>query len=163
MLYDSLNHLSKSETFKNAVLKGIAPDKGLFFPRQIIPLKQKILNELSKLHIHEIAFEAIQQFIGNCIPKRKLKNIIEETLCFDFPLVKLDKDIYSLELFHGPTLAFKDVGARFMARCVEYFNENENENITILVATSGDTGAAVADGFYNISGVNVVIFIQKIK
>lgn len=163
MLYDSLNHLSKSETFKNAVLKGIAPDKGLFFPRQIIPLKQKILNELSKLHIHEIAFEAIQQFIGNCIPKRKLKNIIEETLCFDFPLVKLDKDIYSLELFHGPTLAFKDVGARFMARCVEYFNEIENENITILVATSGDTGAAVADGFYNISGVNVVILYPKNK
>ena len=163
MLYNSLNNLSKSESFKEAVIKGIAPDKGLYYPNEIKSLSKKIIKNLDKYSIHNIAFEAIYQFVGNTIPEKKLKSIIEETLNFDFPLIEVDENIFSLELFHGPTLAFKDVGARFMARCLGYFNENSKEKITVLVATSGDTGGAVADGFYNVPGVEVIILYPKGK
>ncbi len=163
MLYQSLNYSSKPENFREAVIKGISPDKGLYYPNKIKPLSKNFINNLSKFHIHEIAFEAINQFIGNSIPELKLRSIIEDTLNFDFPLIKIEKQIFSLELFHGPTLAFKDVGARFMARCLEFFNKNSNERITVLVATSGDTGAAVANGFFNISGIDVVILYPKGK
>jgi len=162
MLYSSLNHLSKSESFKEAVIKGIAPDKGLYYPEKIKPLP-KLFRNLNDLSLHDIAFKAIHQFVGNSIPEKKLKSIIEETLSFDFPLIEIEKNIFSLELFHGPTLAFKDVGARFMARCLGYFNNNSDEIITVLVATSGDTGGAVANGFYNVPGVEVVILYPKGK
>ena len=111
----------------------------------------------------EIAFEAIKQFIGDEIPTNILKEIIKKTISFDFPVVNLDENIGSLELFHGPTMAFKDVGARFMSQCLEYFNQNKNEEITVLVATSGDTGGAVANGFLNAKGVQVVILYPKGK
>ena len=163
MLYSSLNYLSKSESFKEAVIKGIAPDKGLYYPHEIKPLSKVIIKNLNNLSIHDIAYESIKQFIGDSIPKNKLKSIIQETLNFDFPLIKVDENNFSLELFHGPTLAFKDVGARFMARCLGFFNENSKEKITVLVATSGDTGGAVADGFYNVPGVKVVILYPKGK
>ena len=161
MLFNSLNHLSKSESFENAVIKGIASDKGLYFPEKIEPLSNKIINNLDNLCLHDIAYESINQFIGNTIPEKILKNIVQETLNFDFPLIEIDENIFSLELFHGPTLAFKDVGARFMARCLGYFNENSSEKITVLVATSGDTGGAVADGFYDIPNIEVVILYPK--
>ena len=161
MLFNSLNHLSKSESFENAVIKGIASDKGLYFPQKIEPLSNKIINNLDNLCLHDIAYESINQFIGNTIPEKILKNIVQETLNFDFPLIEIDENIFSLELFHGPTLAFKDVGARFMARCLGYFNENSSEKITVLVATSGDTGGAVADGFYDIPNIEVVILYPK--
>ena len=163
MIYNSLNHLSKSETFKGAVLKGIASDKGLYFPSKIKPFTKKIITNLGKLSIHDIAFESIKQFVGTSIPTNKLKSIIEETLSFDFPLIEIEENIFSLELFHGPTLAFKDVGARFMALCMGFFNENSTDKITVLVATSGDTGGAVAKGFYNIPGIDVIILYPKGK
>ena len=163
MFYKSLNYLSKSESFKEATIKGIASDKGLYYPDEIKPLPKQFFQNLNKLSIQEIAFSAINQFVGNTIPEKKLKLIIEETLSFDFPLIKIEENIFSLELFHGPTLAFKDVGARFMAQCLGYFNEKSKEKITVLVATSGDTGGAVADGFYNIPGIEVVILYPKGK
>ena len=111
----------------------------------------------------EIAYEAIKQFVGDVIPEQELKQIIKETIAFDFPVVPVHDNIYALELFHGPTLAFKDVGARFMARCLGYFNQKLQKKVTVLVATSGDTGGAVADGFYKVAGVEVVILYPKGK
>jgi threonine synthase len=118
---------------------------------------------ITKYTHHEIAYEVIQQFVGDEIPTEKLKEIIKETISFDFPLVKVDDNIASLELFHGPTMAFKDVGAKFMAQCLEYFNQGNKEEITVLVATSGDTGGAVANGFLGAKGVNVVILYPSGK
>ena len=111
----------------------------------------------------EIGYKVIKQFIGDSINKNDLKEILSKTIDFNFPVVKLEKNIYSLELFHGPTLAFKDVGARFMANCLGYFNKNKSKLNTVLVATSGDTGAAVANGFYKVKGTNVVILYPKNK
>ena len=105
----------------------------------------------------------IRQFVGDDIPDVDLKEIIKDTLCFDFPLVEVENDIFSLELFHGPTMAFKDVGGRFMARCLSYFNKKQTNEVTVLVATSGDTGGAVASGFLGVKGVNVVILYPSGK
>src|SRR5205085_11224129 len=105
----------------------------------------------------EIAIAVIAPYVGDTIPKEELQRIVSETINFKFPLRQVSENIFSLELFHGPTLAFKDVGARFMARCLGYFLKNEKENTTVLVATSGDTGGAVADGFYDVDRINVVI------
>ena len=163
MIYQSLNHSSKLVDFESAVKNGIAPDKGLYFPLEIKNLPTKIINEIEKFSLNEIAFHSMKYFVGNCIPKNELISIIDETLNFDFPVVKIDDNIFSLELFHGPTLAFKDVGARFMARSLSYFNRNSNNLTTVLVATSGDTGGAVADGFYDIPGIRVVILYPKDK
>ena len=163
MIYQSLNHSSKHVDFSSAVKNGIAPDRGLYFPLETKKIPNKIINEIEKYSLNEIAFHSIKNFIGNCIPKNKLISIIDETLNFDFPLVKIDDNIFSLELFHGPTLAFKDVGARFMARSLGYINRNSNSLTTVLVATSGDTGGAVADGFYDVPGIRVVILYPKNK
>ena len=163
MFFKSLNNLSKKATFKEATIKGIAPDKGLYYPTEINTLSKSFIKNLNSLSLNEVAYEAINQFIGDSIPENQLRNIINETLVFDFPLIEIEKNIFSLELFHGPTLAFKDVGARFMARCLSYFNQNSEEKITVLVATSGDTGGAVADGFYGVKGVEVVILYPKGK
>ncbi len=163
MIYQSLNHSSKLVDFRVAVENGIAPDKGLYFPIEIKNLPKKIISEIEKYSLNEIAFHSIKNFVGNCIPKNELISIIDETLNFDFPLVKINDNIFSLELFHGPTLAFKDVGARFMARSLKYFNRNSNALTTVLVATSGDTGGAVADGFYDVPGIRVVILYPKDK
>lgn len=157
MNYYSLNKKAPNTSFKDAVIKGLAPDKGLYFPEKITPLSQSFFEGFDNLSHSEIAFEAIKQFILPDIPEDILKQIIEETLSFEFPVVELSKNISTLELFHGPTMAFKDVGARFMARCLGYFNKNNTEEITVLVATSGDTGGAVANGFLGVKGVNVVI------
>src|SRR5690606_30449568 len=162
MNYYSLNNPNgKKEaktSFKEAVVRGLAPDRGLYFPESITLLDKDFIENIEKYSNEEIAYEAIKQFVGDEIPETELKQIIKETLCFDFPLVKVDENIYSLELFHGPTMAFKDVGARFMARCLGYFNKgHKSTNITVLVATSGDTGGAVASGFLGVDGVRVVI------
>lgn len=163
MNYYSLNKKAPNTTFKEAVIKGLAPDKGLYFPEIITPLPQTFFDNLSELSRHEIAFEAIKQFVSPDIPEIELRTIIEETLNFDFPIVSITEKISSLELFHGPTLAFKDVGARFMSRCLGYFNRANDKDITVLVATSGDTGGAVANGFLKVKGVNVVILYPSGK
>ena len=163
MNYYSLNKKAPNSTFKNAVIKGLAPDKGLYFPESITPLPNSFFENLDNLSHSDIAFEAIKQFVTPEIPEKELKRIVDETLSFDFPVVTLKDNISTLELFHGPTMAFKDVGARFMARCLGYFNQNNNQEVTVLVATSGDTGGAVAHGFLGVKGVNVVILYPSGK
>lgn len=163
MKYYSLNNSSPKVSFKNAVQNGIAPDRGLYFPESITPISQDFINNISNYSNEEIAFEVIKQFVGDEIPTNILKEIIKKTIPFDFPVVNLDENIGSLELFHGPTMAFKDVGAKFMSQCLEYFNLNTSEETTVLVATSGDTGGAVANGFLNAKGVQVVILYPKGK
>ncbi len=163
MKYYSLNRKAPEATFKEAVISGIAPDKGLYFPVNRKPLDKGFFDRIEQLSNEEIGFRLIQQFVDGEIPDQKLKEIIKETLCFDFPLVKIYPDVFALELFHGPTMAFKDVGARFMARCLSYFNQYENDEVTVLVATSGDTGGAVASGFLGVKGVKVVILYPSKK
>ena len=163
MNYFSLNKKSVPVSFKEAVINGLAPDRGLYFPEQISPLSKNFIDNLDSYSNEEIAFEAIKQFVGNEIPEGILKQIVSETISFDFPVVKVKENIGSLELFHGPTLAFKDVGARFMARCLGYFNQNNEKEVTVLVATSGDTGGAVANGFLGVKGVDVVILYPSGK
>ncbi|MFY0630175.1 MAG: threonine synthase [Flavobacteriaceae bacterium] len=163
MNYYSLHHKSPKVSFRDAVVHGIAPDKGLYFPDTITPLPQDFIANISEYSNEEIAYEVIKQFVGDEIPEAILKEIIKETVSFDFPVVPVTNNIGSLELFHGPTMAFKDVGARFMAKCLEYFNRNSNDNVTVLVATSGDTGGAVANGFLNAEGVEVVILYPSGK
>ncbi len=164
MKFYSLNKKASEVSFKDAVIRGLAPDKGLYFPEKITPLKNQFFEQIESLSNNEIAFEVIKQFVADEIPENDLKLIIEDTLCFDFPVVLLEENIATLELFHGPTMAFKDVGARFMARCLGYFNKLENTTeVTVLVATSGDTGGAVASGFLGVKGVNVVILYPSGK
>ena len=163
MNFYSLNHKAPNVSFQEAVVKGIAPDRGLYFPETITPLPADFYQNIEQYSNQEIAFELIKQFVGDEIPERELKEIIADTLSFYFPLVEIEKDIFSLELFHGPTMAFKDVGARFMARCLSYFNKNINSELTVLVATSGDTGGAVASGFLGVKGVQVVILYPSGK
>ena len=163
MNYYSLNKKAPNTSFKDAVIKGLAPDKGLYFPESITPLPKSFFDNIDNLSYSEIAFEAIKQFVTPEIPENILKTIVEETLSFEFPVVKLSESISTLELFHGPTMAFKDVGARFMARCLGYFNQNNDREVTVLVATSGDTGGAVANGFLGVKGVNVVILYPSGK
>jgi threonine synthase len=163
MNYYSLHHKSPASTFKDAVIQGLAKDRGIYFPDNITSLSKEFIANITKYTHHEIAYEVIKQFVGDEIPTEKLKEIIKETVSFDFPLVKVANNIASLELFHGPTMAFKDVGAKFMARCLEYFNQGNTEEITVLVATSGDTGGAVANGFLGAKGINVVILYPSGK
>ncbi|NBU80861.1 MAG: threonine synthase [Flavobacteriaceae bacterium] len=163
MNYYSLNNKSHKVSFQKAVIEGLAPDKGLYFPESITPLPDSFFENIENLSQQEIAFESIKQFVGDEIPEKELKRIIAETLCFDFPCVPVENNVYSLELFHGPTMAFKDVGARFMSRCLRYFNRNDDKHVTVLVATSGDTGGAVASGFLGIKGVEVIILYPSGK
>jgi threonine synthase len=163
MNYYSLNRKAQNTTFEDAVVRGLAPDKGLYFPETIEPLPDSFFKTIEDKSNTEIAFEAIKQFVTPDIPEKELKLIIEETLSFNFPIVELNKNISTLELFHGPTMAFKDVGARFMARCLGYFNKNNTRKVTVLVATSGDTGGAVANGFLGVKGVDVVILYPSGK
>ncbi len=163
MNYYSLNRQAPNTSFKEAVIKGIAPDKGLYFPESITPLPKSFFENIDNLSYEEIAFEAIKQFVSPEIPEDVLKTIIGETLSFDFPVVEINKNVSTLELFHGPTMAFKDVGARFMARCLGYFNQENTKDVTVLVATSGDTGGAVANGFLGVNGVKVVILYPSGK
>lgn len=163
MNYYSLHHNSPKTSFAEAVVNGIAPDRGLYFPESINSISKEIIDNITEYSNEEIAYAAIKQFVGDEIPEEKLKEIIKETIGFDFPVVKVNENISTLELFHGPTMAFKDVGAKFMAKCLEYFNRDSDEEVTVLVATSGDTGGAVANGFLNAKGVKVVILYPSGK
>lgn len=163
MQFYSLNHSSPKVSFKEAVIKGIAPDKGLYFPERIPKIDKKIFDRIDDYSNQELAYEMIKEFVGDDIPAADLKSIIEDTLNFDFPLVPIEEGVFCLELFHGPTMAFKDVGGRFMARCLSYFNKKQTTEVTVLVATSGDTGGAVASGFLGVKGVNVLILYPSGK
>lgn len=163
MKFYSLNNQAPKVSFKQAVIKGIAPDRGLYFPEQIRPLPASFFENIENLSDHEIAFTAIRQFVEADISETGLRKILEEVLDFDFPVVPITDNMATLELFHGPTLAFKDVGARFMARCLGEFSHEKNKEITVLAATSGDTGGAVANGFLGVDGVKVVILYPSGK
>lgn len=163
MKYYSLNKQSPIVDFATATVLGQAPDKGLYFPETIPQVNKDLIENIESYSNEAIAFEVIAPYIGDTIPKAELERIVSETVNFDIPLVQITDDIFSLELFHGPTLAFKDIGARFMSRCLGYFAKDSKEKITVLVATSGDTGGAVANGFYNVEGVEVVILYPSGK
>jgi len=163
MLYYSLNDPAEKVTFREATIRGQAPDKGLYFPEQIPTLPEDLIKNISSLSHEDIAFSVIRPYVGDTIPEEVLRRIVSETIDFPFPLVPVTAGISSLELFHGPTLAFKDVGARFMSRCLGYFVKDRKGSVTVLVATSGDTGGAVASGFYDVEGVNVVILYPSGK
>ena len=163
MQYYSTNNQSPLASFKEATIRGQAPDKGLYFPEAIPQIDKSLISDIEKLSNEEISFRVIRRYVGNEIRDEELFKIVEETINFPIPLVKVNDKIFSLELFHGPTLAFKDVGARFMSRCLGYFLRDENKKVTVLVATSGDTGGAVANGFYDVPGVNVIILYPSGK
>lgn len=163
MNYYSLNNASEQVDFKEATIKGQAPDKGLYFPLRIPSLPADLLKNIGQLTREEIALQVIKPYVGNAIPTAALEKIVKDTISFDFPLVPVTDNISTLELFHGPTLAFKDVGARFMSRCLGYFVQGNDQPVTVLVATSGDTGGAVASGFFDVEGVNVVILYPSGK
>ena len=151
-------------SLQEAVVKGLAADKGLFMPMSIKPLPQEFYDTIDTLSFQEIAYRVADAFFGEDIPADTLKQIVYDTLSFDVPLVKVADNIYSLELFHGPTLAFKDVGGRFMARLLGYFIKKEGQkNVNVLVATSGDTGSAVANGFLGVDGIHVYVLYPKGK
>ncbi len=163
MNYYSTNRQSPAVGFKEASIKGQAPDKGLYFPETLPQLDKEFISGIENYSNEEIAFRVIKPYVGNEIPEEKLFRIVSETVNFPIPLVTISESIASLELFHGPTLAFKDIGARFMSRCLGYFLKDNSKKVTVLVATSGDTGGAVANGFYDVEGVEVVILYPSGK
>ncbi|WP_185849347.1 threonine synthase [Blattabacterium cuenoti] len=157
MLYYSLKNCKNLVSFEDAVLTGLSPDGGLYMPKCIPKLESKFIRQLPIYDINTIAMSVIKPYIGKYIPEKFIENIIYDTLNFSFPLKKIHDNIYVLELFHGPTLAFKDVGAKFMAGCLSFFSHKLEKNVTVLVATSGDTGGAVAKGFHKKPGIEVII------
>ena len=163
MKFYSTNKQSPIVDFKEATIKGQAPDKGLYFPEVIPQVDKNLINDIADFSNEEIAFRVIKPYVGNSITDEKLFQIVSETVNFPIPLVKINDSIFSLELFHGPTLAFKDIGARFMSRCLGHFVKDDARKVTVLVATSGDTGGAVANGFYDVDGVEVVILYPSGK
>ena len=165
MHYYSLGKNSPNIDFRTAAITGQAPDKGLYFPSTIPKFTAAQIERFKTLDKASLAFEVMKPYVGGTIDDASLKEICAETINFDFPLVAITENILSLELFHGPTLAFKDVGARFMSRCLGYFSKEKKANkpTTVLVATSGDTGGAVANGFLGVEGVNVIILYPKGK
>lgn len=163
MNFYSLHKNAPKVSFKEAVINGIAPDSGLYFPEQIPQLPTSFFDNIQELSNLEIASSALMPYVKEDIPETILREILEEVLDFDFPLVPISENVSTLELFHGPTMAFKDVGARFMARSLGYFFKNSEEKVTVLVATSGDTGGAVANGFLGVAGVEVVILYPSGK
>ncbi len=163
MNYYSLNHQSPKVSFAEAALRGQAPDKGLYFPESIPALPADFIKNIKNYSKVDIGFTVMKPYVVDSIPDDVLQDIVNQTINFDFPLVKVSDNIASLELFHGPTLAFKDVGARFMSRCLGYFNRNAYHHTTVLVATSGDTGGAVANGFLGVDGIDVVILYPSGK
>ena len=164
MRYYSTNKTAPTASLKEAVVKGLAHDKGLYMPEQIKPLPQSFFDGIDKMSFQEIAYTVAEAFFGEDVPADDLRTIVYDTLSFDCPVVKVEDNIYSLELFHGPTLAFKDVGARFMARLLQYFIRKERSGmVNVLVATSGDTGSAVANGFLGVDGIHVYVLYPKGK
>ena len=179
MKYYSTNKKAPIATLEKAVVKGLAEDKGLYMPETIKKLPKEFFENIDKMSFQDIACTVAEAFFGEDVEKEALRNIVCDTLSFDCPVVpvtpkgKDDTDIYTLELFHGPTLAFKDVGARFMARLLQYFlrkgskvqgvQEVQGSEVNVLVATSGDTGSAVANGFLGVEGIHVYVLYPKGK
>lgn len=164
MRYRSTAGISPEVSLKEAVVKGLAPDRGLYMPERIAKMPQEFYDRLPNMTLPEIAMEVAAYLFGEDVDAEKLKSLTEDAINFPIPLVKVSDNIYSLELFHGPTLAFKDVGARFMARLLGYFNkENTEQTVNVLVATSGDTGSAVANGFLGVEGIRVFVLYPKGK
>lgn len=164
MQFYSTNGQAPIATLEKAVVKGLAEDKGLYMPERIKPLPKDFFDNIENLSFQEIAYQVADAFFGEDVPAEDLKRIVYDTLAFDCPCVKVTDTIYSLELFHGPTLAFKDVGARFMARLLQYFLKKEGAGqVNVLVATSGDTGSAVANGFLGVDGIHVYVLYPKGK
>ena len=163
MIFYSTNKKSSEVDFKTAVLRGLPEDNGLYMPKQIPELPTGFFNILPGLTFHEISFRVANTFLSEDLPEESLETIINEAFNFDAPLVKLDNNLFTLELFHGPTHAFKDFAARFMAELMGYYVEQSGNEITILVATSGDTGSAVASGFLNVPGINVFLLYPSNK
>lgn len=164
MKYYSTEHKTPDVSLQEAVVKGLAPDNGLYMPENIKQLPDSFFETIETKNFHEIAYEVADAFFGEDVDASTLKTIVEETLNFEVPLIPVKDNINSLELFHGPTLAFKDVGGRFMARLLSYFIEKENqEDVKVLVATSGDTGSAVANGFLGVKGIHVYVLYPKGK
>ena len=165
MQYYSTNNPTTRESLETAVVKGLAADRGLYMPTSIRPLPQEFFDNIQDMSLQEISFRVAECFFGEDIPADDLRQIVYDTMSFPIPAVKVTDNIYSLELFHGPTLAFKDVGARFMARLLGYFNKKQGGNrlVNVLVATSGDTGSAVANGFLGVEGIHVYVLYPKGK
>lgn len=164
MKYYSTNKIAPIADLHKAVVKGLAEDRGLYMPEQIKKLPQSFFDHIQDMSFQELSYVVADAFFGEDVEKEALKQIVYDTLSFETPVVQVDERIYSLELFHGPTLAFKDVGARFMARLLQYFIRQEgNEQVNVLVATSGDTGSAVANGFLGVDGIHVYVLYPKGK
>ncbi|PIF05659.1 MAG: threonine synthase [Draconibacterium sp.] len=163
MKYYSTNHNVPEVTLKEAVIQGLAADNGLFMPESIARFDAAFFDNIQNLSFREIAFEVAKKFFGNNVEDSRLRDIVFDTLAFDCPVVKLEENIFSLELFHGPTLAFKDVGARFMARLLNHFLGKKDKIVNVLVATSGDTGSAVANGFLGVDGIHVYVLYPSGK
>ncbi len=163
MRYYSTSNQSPLTSFREATIRGLAPDKGLYFPEEVPMLPPGLISGIAEMPEAEIAYRVMAPYVGSEIPEAELRRIVEETISFPVPLVPVHDGIFSLELYHGPTLAFKDTGARFMSRCLGYFMRGSRQQVTVLVATSGDTGGAVASGFYQVEGVEVVILYPSGK
>lgn len=163
MNYYSTNNKNHRVSLKEAVLQGLAPDQGLYMPEQIKPLSKSFYDSISTLSFQEIGLKVASQIIGQDVPFGELERIVKHTIQFDAPLVELESSLFALELFHGPTMAFKDFGARFLSGLLGYFANQQDKEITILVATSGDTGSAVANGFYQVPGTKVVVLYPSGK
>ena len=163
MKYYSANGTAPLASLEKAVVKGLAEDRGLYMPEHIKPLPEEFFSNIQDMSFHDIACTVAQAFFGEDVPEEDLRRIVCDTLSFDVPAVKVCDNIYSLELFHGPTLAFKDVGARFMARMLRHFLRSGSGEVNVLVATSGDTGSAVANGFLGVEGIKVYVLYPKGK
>lgn len=163
MNFYSTNNPSHKVQLKEAVIKGLAPDQGLYMPENIPALTESFYSRLPEMSFADIGYQVISAIFGDDLSEAQVKELVDHTLAFDAPLVKVEDDIYSLELFHGPTLAFKDFGARFCSKLMSMLMEGESRKVRVLVATSGDTGSAVANGFYKVPGVEVVILYPKGK
>jgi threonine synthase len=163
MKYYSLNNRNTFVDFKTAMLQGQAPDGGLYFPEKIPLWEKEFIGEMKKLSKAEIGWRIMKPFVGESLTSNELFEVMQDTLAFEFPLKKISENIYTLELFHGPTLAFKDLGARFLSRCMGKFAGQHDDKINILVATSGDTGGAVADAFHGVEGTRVFILYPSGK
>ncbi|MBR3985070.1 MAG: threonine synthase [Bacteroidaceae bacterium] len=169
MHYYSTNQQAPLASLEEAVVRGLATDKGLYMPERIKQLPKEFFDGIAEMSFQEIAYQVADAFFGEDIPAEELKRIVYDTLAFDAPVVDVDGNIHSLELYHGPTLAFKDVGARFMARLLGYFNglrstvDGQQKMVNVLVATSGDTGSAVANGFLGVEGIHVYVLYPKGK
>ena len=164
MQYYSTNGKAPLATLEEAVVRGLAPDKGLYMPQEIRPLPQEFFDNIENMSFQEMSYQVAHNFFGDDVDAESLREIVFDTLAFETPIVKVEDNIYSLELFHGPTLAFKDVGARFMARLLRYFIKREGKKqVNVLVATAGDTVSAVANGFLGVDGIHVYVLYPKGK